>query len=213
MHVSRVKSILCKYVQFRVPSTLSSQLLTSFFLLSLSPGSALLAQSSAAASMLRPPMPGTPPPVPRGRFSSLTAAARGLLRWHGWTHTPEQGPLVSEPTTPRALSSEPLPTPVFSTTPGPKENARFSFAGKRHHLAILRALRLRPRRREIWLRKPTWAKVSVYLDLCLGETGFCCKSQRLTSSDTWWVWPTLESPVSSYIGALNSLQGTFTNAD
>lgn len=154
MHVSRVKSISCKYVQFRVPSTLSTASYPSFPPQSL-PRVSSPPQRSAAASMLRTPLPRTPPPVPRGRFSSLTAAARGLLRWHGWTHTPKQGPLVSEPATPRAVSSESLPTPVFSTTPGPKKNARFSFAGKRHHLAILRAPRLRPWRREIWLRKPT----------------------------------------------------------
>lgn len=153
MHVSRVKSISCNMCNAGyVP--LSPQLLPPLFLLSLCPGSAL-PLSSAAASMLRAPQPGTPPPVPSGRFSSLTAAARGLLRWHGWTHTTEQGPVVSEPATSRAITSEPLPTPGFSATPGPKKNARFSFAGKRHHLAILRVPRLQPRRREIWLGKPT----------------------------------------------------------
>lgn len=148
------KIYIVQYVQFRVRSTLSTASSPSFPPQSL-PRVSSPTQSSAAASMLRAPQPGTPPPVPTGRFSSLTAAARGLLRWHGWTHTTEQGPVVSEPATSRAITSEPLPTPDFSATPGPKKNARFSFAGKRHHLAILRVPRLQPRRREIWLGKPT----------------------------------------------------------
>lgn len=76
-----------------IPATLHSLSTASFpsFPPQSLPG-ASFPQSSAFASMLRPPLPGTPPPVPRGGFASLTVAARRLLRWHGWTHTREHGP-------------------------------------------------------------------------------------------------------------------------
>lgn len=133
----------CKCVQLRVPSTQSPQLPTLLFL-SLSLGSALSLKARLQLPCCAPTLPRTPPHAPRGRYSSLTVAAFRLLGWHGWTHTPEQRPLLSEPATRRAVSSQPPQLPVFWTNLRPKKNARFAFAGKHRHLAILRAARPDP---------------------------------------------------------------------
>lgn len=131
--------------------------------------------------MLRPTLPRTPPHAPRGRSASLTVAALRLLRWHGWTHTPERGPFLSEPATPRATASQPQQVPVRRTNPRPKKNARFASREKRRHLAILRAPRPDPasggarfgaeNQPEPW-GAFTWTS----------EARFCCKSRRLTGS-------------------------------
>lgn len=154
MHVSRVKSISCNMCNSGyVP--LSPQLLPPLFLLSLCPGSALPLKARLQLPCCAPLSPGRRRPCPQEGSPHSPPLLAGCCAGMAGHTLRNKGPVVSEPATSRAITSEPLPTPGFSATPGPKKNARFSFAGKRHHLAILRVPRLQPRRREIWLGKPT----------------------------------------------------------
>lgn len=132
--------------------------------------------------MLRPPLPGTPPPVPRGRFSSLTVAARGLLRRHGWTLSAAKSLLR------RTCNAGRRPLSRGRSQSSPQIPARekraLRFRGKTPSSrdTSCSSSRPRPQRREIWRRKCTWALVSVYWDRCLRAAGFRCRSQRLGSS-------------------------------
>lgn len=119
MQLSRVNPPMsCKYGQFGVPSTPSPQLLTPLSSPQSLPGSAL---PPKLGCIYHAAAPSAPDAAARAKFSSLTVAARGLLRWHGWTHNPEWRPLLSEPATPRALSSQTLRAPLFSTNPGQRK--------------------------------------------------------------------------------------------
>ena len=101
------------------------------FLLSLCPGSPLPSKARLQSLHAAPaPPPQTPPPAPGGRFSSLTAAARGALRRHGWTHNPEPGALRTAPATPRAKTSQPLAGPSLPTRCPAREKRALLLRGK-----------------------------------------------------------------------------------
>lgn len=85
MQLSRAKFILCKYLQLRVPFHSLSTASFPSFLLSLCPGPAF-PKARLAASMLRPPLPGTPRPCPEeGRLTHRRCSPAAALAWLG-TH-------------------------------------------------------------------------------------------------------------------------------
>lgn len=173
----------CKYAQFRARSTHSAQLLPHFPPQSL-PGVSSSPQSRAAASMLRPPLPGTPPPAPRGRFSSLTVAAPGLLRRHGCTLCGARSPPLSTCNAAR----RPLSRRRSQSSPQvpAKEKRALLFRGKTPSsrdtsCSSSRPPRPRPQRREIWRRERTWVLVSVPWELRLISPWF---RASLTATDS-----------------------------
>ena len=81
-----------------------------------------------------PPPPRTPQPALGGKFSSLTAAVRGALRRHGWTHTPERGALLTVPAMPHAKSSLAAPR---SQSPGQAPRQRKTRASPSRENAVI----------------------------------------------------------------------------
>lgn len=159
--------------------------------------------------MLRSPLPGTPPPAPRGKFSSLTVAARGLLRRHGCALSGARSPPLRSC---NAARRPPSPNPLHKSRP--KKNARFSFAGKYRHLAILRAPRPAP--------APSGARFGAetapgcwlaFPGTSVSGRGVLPRSRRFLAALCFWAsLPTRRAASSragwAFSGALSRLQGT-----
>lgn len=134
--LSRVKFILCKYVQFRLPSIHSLRLPSPLFLLSLCPGPAF-PKARLSLPCCGPLCPGRRRPCPEEgspHSPSLLAGCCAGMAGHTLGSTVPASRTCHAARCILTAAASPSLLPKSR----PKKNARFSFAGKHRHLAILR---------------------------------------------------------------------------